>query len=112
VCSPAGRPSILKLIDSLGDEQAAIDWLAKEKNVDAKTRFAIIRSSVGSATCRSCTSPRLGCSTPVGLGALAGRFREWGAVQAVERLNLDGLLAALAPSYKQLMPEAYLACGK
>src|SRR3954466_14971771 len=33
-----GRQAIgLKLIDALGDEQMAIDWLAKEKNVDPKT---------------------------------------------------------------------------
>src|SRR3954470_19396172 len=33
-----GRQAIgLKLIDALGDEQLAIDWLAKEKNVDPKT---------------------------------------------------------------------------
>ena len=33
-----GRQAVeLKLIDALGDEQAAIDWLAKEKNIDAKT---------------------------------------------------------------------------
>ena len=33
-----GRQAVeLKLIDELGDEQAAIDWLAKEKNIDPKT---------------------------------------------------------------------------
>ena len=33
-----GRQAVeLKLIDALGDEQTAIDWLAKEKNIDAKT---------------------------------------------------------------------------
>ena len=32
-----GRQAVeLKLIDGLGDEQAAIDWLAKEKNIDAE----------------------------------------------------------------------------
>ena len=33
----------------------------------------------------------------VGLNALAERFKDWGAVQAVERLNLDGLLALWLP---------------
>ena len=33
----------------------------------------------------------------VGLGALARAFDDWGAVQAVERLNLDGLLALWHP---------------
>ena len=33
-----GRQALeLKLIDELGDEQTAIDWLAKEKNIDPKT---------------------------------------------------------------------------
>jgi protease-4 len=33
----------------------------------------------------------------MGFGSLARRFEEWGAVQAVERLNLDGLLALWHP---------------
>jgi protease-4 len=33
----------------------------------------------------------------VGLGSFARRLEEWGAVQAVERLNLDGLLALWHP---------------
>src|SRR5262249_38558735 len=33
-----GRQAVaLKLVDQLGDERTAIDWLAKEKNVDPKT---------------------------------------------------------------------------
>ena len=33
----------------------------------------------------------------VGLGPFARRLEDWGAVQAVERLNLDGLLALWHP---------------
>ena len=33
----------------------------------------------------------------VGLSAIAQRIEEWGAVRAVERLNLDGLLALWHP---------------
>jgi protease IV len=33
----------------------------------------------------------------VGLGSIARRFEELGAVQAMERLNLDGLLALWHP---------------
>ena len=33
----------------------------------------------------------------VGLGSLARRLTDWGAVQAIERLNLDGLLALWQP---------------
>ena len=33
-----GRQAVpLKLIDELGDERAAVAWLAKEKNIDPKT---------------------------------------------------------------------------
>jgi len=93
-----GRQAVeLKLIDALGDEQAAIDWLAKEKSIDAKTPVRDFP-----------LSPRFG-DLPVlrvalhsvldlvGLKGLAERFNEWGALQAVERLNLDGLLALWHP---------------
>ena len=33
----------------------------------------------------------------VGLGSFARRFEEFGTIQAVERLNLDGLLALWHP---------------
>ena len=39
----------------------------------------------------------LGLLDAVGLNGLAERFREFGAIQAVERLNLDGLLALWHP---------------
>ena len=34
----------------------------------------------------------------LGLGAWARHIEDWGAVQAIERLNLDGLLALWHPS--------------
>ena len=89
----------LKLIDQIGDEQAAIDWLATEKGVDAKTpvrdyplepRFSDLPFLHVAAA--------LGVLDALGLNALAQHFREWGSVQAVERLNLDGLLALWHPS--------------
>ena len=46
-----GRQAIeLKLIDALGDERSAIEWLAKEKKSIRKRRFATISSIRGSAT--------------------------------------------------------------
>ena len=94
-----GRQGVpLKLVDELGDEQTAVAWLAKESNIDPKTpvsdyplhdRFSdlsFLHTAVGTI---------LGAA---GLGALAQRFDEWGAVQAVDRLNLDGLLALWHPS--------------
>ena len=34
----------------------------------------------------------------LGFGSIARRVEEWGALQAMERLNLDGLLALWHPS--------------
>ena len=94
-----GRQAIdLKLIDELGDEKQALAWLAKEKGIDPKTR---VRNYD--------LEPRLGdlpflhvaaamMFDAVGLGPWARRVEAWGTVQAIERLNLDGLLALWHPS--------------
>ena len=94
--SPAGRASALKLVDGLGNEKTALAWLAKEKKVPADTpvrdyslepRFSELSFlHVAAWTFQA-----------VGLSAFAQRIEEWGAVQAVERLNLDGLLALWHP---------------
>jgi protease-4 len=39
----------------------------------------------------------VGLLDAVGLAGLAERLRDWGTIQAVERLNLDGLLALWHP---------------
>jgi protease IV len=88
----------LKLVDELGDERAGIAWLAKEKNVDAKLP---VRDY--SLHDRFRDLPFLHAAAAVvldaaGLGALARHVDDWGAIQAVERLNLDGLLALWHPS--------------
>jgi protease-4 len=93
-----GRQAVaLKLIDALGDEQAAIDWLAKEKNIDPKTPVRDYRLSPRFGDLPFLHVAMLGLLDAVGLGGLAERFRDFGAVQAVERLNLDGLLALWHP---------------
>ena len=93
-----GRQAIEnKLIDEIGDEQTAIAWLAKEKGVDAKLPVRDWR-----------LEPRLGqlsflhlgaaaALDAVGLSSLARRFGETGSAQALESLNLDGLLALWHP---------------
>ena len=88
----------LKLIDELGDEQAALAWLAKEKNVDAKlpVRDYELRG-------RFTDLPFLHASVvalldATGLTTLARRFGDWGMVAEVERFNLDGLLALWHPA--------------
>ncbi len=93
-----GRQAVeLKLIDGLGDEQAAIDWLAKEKNIDPKTPIRDYPLAPRFSDLPFLHVAALGLLDAVGLNGLAGRFREFGAVQAVERLNLDGLLALWHP---------------
>jgi protease IV len=93
-----GRQAVeLKLIDGLGDEQAAIDWLAKEKNIDPKTPIRDYPLAPRFGDLPFLHVAALGLLDAVGLNGLAERFREFGAVQAVERLNLDGLLALWHP---------------
>jgi protease-4 len=94
-----GRQAVeLHLIDGLGDEQAAIDWLAKEKNVDPKTPVRDYPLSPRFSDLPFLHVAALGLLDSIGLNGLAERFKEWGAIQAIERLNLDGLLALWHPS--------------
>lgn len=92
-----GRQALeLKLVDAIGFEQSAVDWLVKTKGIDAKlpVRDWELRSRlrdlpflhVGEATLRA-----------LGLDALAEQIAQTGAVQTLERLNLDGLLALWHP---------------
>ncbi len=93
-----GRQGIaLKLVDELGDERTAIAWLAKEKNVDPNTpvRDYRLRDRFGDLPFLHTAAVR--ALDGLGLTALARRLEEWGAVQAIERLNLDGLLALWHP---------------
>jgi protease-4 len=94
-----GRQGVpLKLVDELGDERAAIAWLAKDKNIDAKlpvrdyelqSRFSDLPFLHAAATATL---------DAVGLGAVARRLDDLGAVAAIERFNLDGLLALWHPA--------------
>ncbi len=94
-----GRQAIeLNLVDQLGDEQVAIDWLAKEKGIDPKLRVRDwqLDSRLGDlGFLHLATAVVLDWA---GLGTVARRFPNLGAVQAVERVNLDGLLALWHPS--------------
>jgi protease-4 len=94
-----GRQALeLKLIDGLGDELAAVDWLAKEKGIDPKTPVRDYRLNPRFSDLPFLHTAVVGLLDAVGLSALAEHFKDWGAVQAVERLNLDGLVALWHPS--------------
>jgi protease IV len=86
----------LKLVDALGNEQTARAWLEKEKNIPASTP---VRDYKLEPRFSELSFLHLAAWTfqAVGLSAMAQRIEEWGAVQAVERLNLDGLLALWHP---------------
>jgi protease IV len=94
-----GRQGVeLKLVDELGNEQTAIAWLAKEKGVDASLP---VRDWHLKSRLSDLSFLHLGAAAvldAVGLGPLARRITGSGAVQAVEGLNLDGLLALWHPS--------------
>ena len=88
----------LKLIDELGDERTALAWLAKDKNVDAKlpVRDYELKSRFGDLPFLHAAAAA--ALDAAGLGGLAGRLDATGAFEAVERFNLDGLLALWHPA--------------
>jgi protease IV len=93
-----GRQGLeLKLVDELGNEQTAIAWLAKEKGVDANlpVRDWHLTSRLGDLSFLHVAAAVV--LDAAGLNSLARRIEGSGTVQAVERLNLDGLLALWHP---------------
>jgi len=93
-----GRQGLgLKLVDELGDERTALAWLAKEKNIDPKTPVRDYRLRDRLSDLPFLHTAAISVLEAVGLSSLAQRLEAWGAVQAVERLNLDGLLALWHP---------------
>ncbi len=87
----------LKLVDELGDERTALAWLAQEKHVDSKlpVRNYSLHERFGDLPFLHAATASL--LDAIGLTALAHRFADWGAIEAVERFNLDGLLAIWHP---------------
>ena len=92
-----GRQAVgLKLVDGLGNEKTALAWLEREKKIPANTpvRDYSLQPRFGELSFLHVAAWTF---EAVGLSAIAHRIEEWGAVQAVERLNLDGLLALWHP---------------
>ena len=86
----------LNLIDELGDERAAVAWLAKTRGIDANTpvRDWQMRSRFSDF---SFLHPAAAVFEFIGLGSIARSIEQAGAVKAIEQLNLDGLLALWHP---------------
>jgi protease IV len=93
-----GRQALdLKLVDEIGNEKTAIDWLAKEKGVDASSpvRDYRLHSHFGELSFL-----HLGAAAvlnAMGLHSLAQQLAETGSLTALDRLDLDGLLALWHP---------------
>ena len=86
----------LKLIDELGDERAALAWLAKEKHVDAKLPVRDYRLQSRFGDLPFLHAAAMAFLDAAGLNALAQRSGAWDA--AAEPFNLDGLLALWHPA--------------
>jgi protease IV len=88
----------LKLIDELGDERTALAWLGKEKNVDTKlpVRDYELQSRLGDLPFLHAAA--VAALDAAGLDVLARQFDALGTVDAMERFNLDGLLALWHPA--------------
>ncbi len=94
-----GRKAVeLKLIDQLGDEKTAIDWLVAQKGVKADLPVRDFK-----------LSPRFGDLTflrtaaavtfdALGLSAIARQIEQTGMAQAADRLSLEGMLALWQPA--------------
>src|SRR5260221_2391686 len=88
-----GRQGVpLKLFDEIVDERAALAWLVKEKNIDANTPVRDYRLRERFSDVPFLHTAMVSSLEALGLSSFAKRLEEWGAVQAVERLNLEGPL--------------------
>ena len=93
-----GRQGLgLKLIDALGDEKTAVAWLTREKKVEAGTPVRNYKLESRLSDLSFLHLAAITVLESVGLRSLAQHVETWGTLQAVERLNLDGLLALWHP---------------
>jgi protease-4 len=88
----------LKLADEIGRERDAIQWLAKTANIDPKLPVRDWRLNPRFSELSFLHLGSAALLETVGLGAVARRLESIGLLQAVEKLNLDGMLALWHPS--------------
>ena len=74
-----------------------LDWLANAKGVDRKTPVRDYRLQPRFGDLPFLRTAAVFALDAVGLSSLAQRVGEFGTIQAIERLNLDGLLALWHP---------------
>jgi protease IV len=88
----------LKLIDELGDERTAVKWLVAQKSVkpDLPVRDYKLQPRFGDLTfLRTAASITL---EALGFSNVAHQLEQVGAIQAVDRFGLDGMLALWQPA--------------
>jgi protease-4 len=97
-----GRQGLeLRLIDALGDERAAVEWLRRERNIPPSLRVRDFKLESRFRDLSFLHLAAVSVLEAVGLRSLAQRLETGGTLQAVERLNLDGLLALWHPPVSQ-----------
>ena len=87
----------LKLVDEIGDERVAVAWLAKEKHIDPNTPVRDYRLRDRLSDLPFLRIAAIAALDAAGLTSFAQRFEDLSSVQAMERVNLDGLLALWHP---------------
>jgi protease-4 len=93
-----GRQGLaLKLVDELGSERTAIAWLEREKKIAPNTPVRDFRLRERFGDLPFLHTAAVALLNSAGLGFIARHFESLGTVQAIERLNLDGLLALWHP---------------
>jgi protease-4 len=94
-----GRQGLsVKLVDQLGDETDALAWLASTKNIQPTlpVRDYKLDPRIGDLSFLHLAA--VATLDAAGLNGLARHLQDWGTIQSVERLNLDGLLALWHPA--------------
>jgi protease-4 len=92
-----GRQGVkLKLVDAIGNEKTAREWLAAEKKVSADLPTRDVDLSPRFSEFSFLHLAALGFDA-IGLSTLSLQIEELGGAAAIQRLNLDGLLALWHP---------------
>jgi len=93
-----GRQALeLKLVDRLGNEKTALEWLQKEKGIDPTLRIRDWKLKPRLGDLSFLHLAAIGVLDALGFRSLARSIESSAALQAIERLNLDGLLALWHP---------------
>ena len=85
------------LVDRLGNERTALEWLEKEKGVDSKTKIRDWKLKPRFGDLSFLHMAAIATLNALGFNALAQQIEAAAVLQSLDRLNLDGLLALWHP---------------